>query len=260
MDESLSSFKSLEDVKLKATSNIEINGRAFEEGEIVCQFDKIQISGLQELRSYIAARGGFDNRGHVFWENTKEVQFTLSQGVFSNSQFALLSNSQVVKFEDDLILLSYIENLESDEDGMITPTYEPVDQMFIYDKNTGEKYAVASWPNNQFKLPAAYLEVVVSYRYRYTGGGSVAYIGRPLGGFLELEGKTRVKDDTSGLITTGILKIPKLKLMSGLSIRLGKQANPVVGSFSAVGVPVGERRDSYVCELLFLNNDIDSDM
>ena len=48
-------------------------------------------------------------------------------------------------------------------------------------------------------------------------------------GFLELEGKTRVKDDTSGLITTGIIKIPKLKLMSGLSIRLGAQANPVVG-------------------------------
>jgi hypothetical protein len=77
---------------------------------------------------------------------------------------------------------------------------------------------------------------------------------------LELEGKTRVKDDTSGLVTTGIIKIPKLKLMSGLSMRLGAQANPVVGSFRAEGVPVDSRRNSYVMEMYFLDEDIDSDM
>ncbi len=59
---------------------------------------------------------------------------------------------------------------------------------------------------------------------------------------------------------TGIIKIPKLKLMSGLSMRLGAQANPVVGKFSAVGVPVESRHNSYVMEVEFLNNDIDSDM
>ncbi|MBQ5473783.1 MAG: hypothetical protein IIT65_03600 [Lachnospiraceae bacterium] len=79
-------------------------------------------------------------------------------------------------------------------------------------------------------------------------------------GYLELEGKTRVKDDTSGLITTGIIKIPKLKLMSGLSMKLGAQAGPVVGTFEGVGVPVESRHNSYVMEFDFLNNDIDSDM
>ena len=81
-----------------------------------------------------------------------------------------------------------------------------------------------------------------------------------MNGFVSLEGRTRVKDDTSGLITTGIIKIPKLKLMSGLSIRLGTQANPVVGNFTAEGVPVDSRNSSYVMEFEFLNNDIDSDM
>ena len=57
----------------------------------------------------------------------------------------------------------------------------------------------------------------------------------------------------------GIIEIPKLKLMSELSIRLGAQANPVVGSFAAVGVPTGTRGNSYVSEFYFLNNDIDSD-
>ena len=105
------------------------------------------------------------------------------------------------------------------------------------------------------------MDVIVNYRYNYTNGATVAKIGQPfLRGFLELEAQTRVKDDTTGLVTTGIIKIPKLKLMSGLSIKLGTQANPVVGTFQAVGVPVDERKSSYVMEIAFLNNDIDSDM
>ena len=81
---------------------------------------------------------------------------------------------------------------------------------------------------NYFSLSEFFLK----YRYNYTGGASVAQIGqRFLRTFVELEGKTRVKDDTSGLITTGIIQIPKLKLMSGLSMKLGSQANPVVGNF-----------------------------
>ena len=47
--------------------------------------------------------------------------------------------------------------------------------------------------------------------------------------------------------------------MSDLSIRLGAQANPVVGNFKAIGVPVGSRGNSYVSEFYFLSNDIDSD-
>ena len=262
MDESLGSFKSLEEVRLKATSNIEINGKSFEEGETICQFDKIQIGGLTELKDYVAARGGFDNRAHVFWETTRELKLNFSQGVFSNTHFALLNNANVIKVQqEEPILISITEELESNISGMVKPSKVPVDQIFIYDKETGRKYTVARWPDNEFKLPAAYKEVIMTYRYAYQNGGSVAKIGQyALPGFLELEGKTRVKDDTSGLITTGIIKIPRLKLMSGLSIRLGAQANPVVGNFQAVGVPVESRYNSYVAEIDFLNNDIDSDM
>jgi len=48
--------------------------------------------------------------------------------------------------------------------------------------------------------------------------------------------------------------------MSGLSMKLGAQANPVVGTFEGVGVPVGSRSESYVATFSFLNDDIDSDM
>ena len=240
---------------------MEAGGREFSEGETIAVFDKIQISGLNELKSYVAARGGFDNRGHVFWETTKEMQFTFTQGVFSDTQFGLLNNAKIIKVEEEEpILISRIEELESSEAGYITTTDVVVDQVFVYDKETGNKL---SWARigDRLHINEGFKDVIVTYRYAYGGGAQVARIGeRFMSGFLALEAKTRVKDDTSGLVTTGIIKIPKLKLMSGLSMRLGKQANPVVGNFSAVGIPVGERGSSYVCELLFLNNDIDSDM
>ena len=48
--------------------------------------------------------------------------------------------------------------------------------------------------------------------------------------------------------------------MSNLSMRLGENAHPVVGDFSAIGVPVGLKGNKTVMEMFFLADDIDSDM
>ena len=261
INESLGSFKSLEVVRLKATYNIEIGNQEFEEGETIALFDKITISGLNELKDVVAARGGYGNPGLVYWETTKELHLNFSQGVFSKTHFGLLTNSKLITIEEEEpILITKTEELESNENGFLTPTEVPQDQIFVYDKETGEKleqYRVG----DLLAIGKPFVNTITTYRYNCMSGGTIARIGqRLLNGFVELEGKTRVKDDTSGLITTGIIRIPKLKLMSGLSIRLGAQANPVVANFSAVGVPVGSRNQSYVAEFIFLNDDIDSDM
>ena len=260
MYEDLSSFKVLEKVHLKATYDIEANGVSFAKGETIAQFDKIQISNFTEIVQNVAARGGFDNRGHVFWRTTQAVQLTFSQGVFSNIQFGILNDAKVLKAEDEPVLITFDDEIESDEIGILRPTKQPVEQIFVYDRNSGEKLA---WQPSgiHYKIDQVYTDVLMRYRYNYIGDTSVVKIGQEfLTGFLELEGKTRVKDDTSGLVKTGIIKIPQLKLMSGLSMRLGAQANPVVGNFFAEGVPVDSRRDSYVMEFYFLDEDIDSDM
>ena len=257
----IGSFKVLENVHLKATYDIEANGVKFSAGESIAVFDKIQLSNFNEIKEYVAARGGYDNRGHVFWETTKSMQFSFTQGVFSKTQFGLLNNAKIISVSDEEpLLITFDDELESDENGILRPTKTPVDQIFVYDKESGNKIEVES-SDIYFKIKEPYKDVIMRYRYNYEDGATVAKIGQQfLQGFLELEGKTRVKDDTSGLITTGIIKIPKLKLMSGLSMRLGAQANPVVGNFNAEGVPTDSRRNSYVMEMYFLNNDIDSDM
>ena len=86
-------------------------------------------------------------------------------------------------------------------------------------------------------------------------------VGNPLtNGYLSLEGKTRVKDDITGQVKTGIIKIPKLKLLSNLSMRLGNDAIPQVGHLEAIAVPTGPKGQKMVMELIFLEDDIDSDM
>jgi hypothetical protein len=43
-------------------------------------------------------------------------------------------------------------------------------------------------------------------------------------------------------------------------MRLGQDAVPLVGRLDAVAVPTGERGHKKVMELIFLNDDIDSDI
>lgn len=76
-------MKELYSVFLKTTYPMRINGKDFEEGEIIAAFDKIQLANFQEIQKMASANGGFDNRPHVVWKTTKEVDFIFSQGIFS---------------------------------------------------------------------------------------------------------------------------------------------------------------------------------
>lgn len=65
--------------------------------------------------------------------------------------------------------------------------------------------------------------MILDYCFAYNSGATIARVGQPtFDGYLYLIGKTRFKDDESGATKTGIITIPRLKLVSDLSIRLGK--------------------------------------
>ena len=256
------SLKELYDVFLKTTYPMEIAGRQFQEGETLCVFDKIQISQFNEKKAIVTAHGGFEDRDRVFWESTKDVELTFSQGIFNHLQFALLVNANLIYTkENDSIKIPVREVLESNDENYITLTNLPCGEVFFYEKATNEKIAAQFVEEGVYLVPKAYAEYVCDYYYDYNDGAQFVTIGNQLiNGFLRLEGKTRVKDDITGKTRTGIIEIPKLKLMSGLSMRLGKNANPVVANFKTVAVPVGTGGLSTVINIFFLNDDIDSDM
>ena len=256
-------LKELYDLTLKATFPIEMDGREFEAGEVIARFDKIQIANFREITSRVSANGGKSNPALIIWEDPKEIQLTFTQGIFSKRQFALLSNANLIqKAPTDKILLSAQYKGESDEEGKIQLEKENVTNVFVYNAKTFDRIKPINidLEKGVVTIDNAYCDVEIDYQYEYINDVSVMKIGQKLiGGFLLLEGKTRVKDDITGKTRTAILRIPRLKLVSDLSMRLGREAGPLLANFAAVGYP-GVGKDKVVMELLFLNDDIDAEM
>ena len=255
-------LKELYDLTLKATYPIEVEGRKFEAGEVIARFDKIQIANFREIASRVSANGGKNNPALIVWEDTKEIQLSFTQGIFSKRQFALLSNSNLVKSAPiEKILLSAHFTGESDEEGRVQLNKE-VANVFVYDAKTYEKLTPESvdLEKGEIVLDTPYRDVEIDYQFYYTNEVSTMIVGKRLiEGFLQLEGKTRVKDDITGKTRTALLRIPRLKLVSDLSMRLGREAGPLLANFAAVGYP-GVGRDKTVMEMLFLSDDIDAEM
>lgn len=255
------SLKELYEVRLKATYPIEIAGYSFEEDETVCFFDKIQIFGLSDKKNFISARGGYGNRDRVFWEERQDTELVFSQGIFNIVQFGLLCNSKTILLQEgDFVRVPNREIVESDEDGKVRFSHTPCGPFFIYDATTGEKLTYEVENEQTLVVETPYLNVLLDYYYDYSEKTHMVTLGDGLiEGYFRLEGKTRVKDDITGKTRTGIIEIPKLKLMSGLSMRLGKNANPIVADFRGIAVPTGERGVTSVLNIFFLDDDIDEE-
>ena len=255
-------LKELYEVSLIITYPVEVKNRKLEPGETIAYFDKIQLTDFVENKNFISANGGFDNRAHIWWEETKEIKVNLTQGVFSKTQLALMTNAKLVSNQgSSTIPISRLEKIETVENGVALTKYPISEPVFVYDSKTGEKMTGWSFSGNQVLVSEAFKEILVDYQYNYDNGYEIISFGNSLtNGYFSLEGKTRVKDDITGQVKTGIIKIPKLKLLSNLSMRLGNDGVPLVGRLDAVAVPTGNRGAKRVMELLFLNDDIDSDM
>lgn len=255
-------LKELYQVIIRATYPIEVSGKTLEPGEIIAAFDKIQIGNVQEIKNSVAARGGWDNRGLVFWDSTREVRISFTQGIFSSTQFALMTNANLIKSQEDTeLFLRQRDTVESDETGLISLSKMALDPIFVYQVSNGNKLAYEKIDDTTLKIENPFVDVYVDYSYKYENKHQIYTVGQTLtNGFLTLEGRTRVKDDITGQTHTGILYIPRLKLMSDLSMRLGHDAQPQIGRFDATALPTGERNNTAVMKVFFLDDDIDSDI
>ena len=209
-------FKELYEVTIKSTLPIEVGQTLLEKGETVALFDSIQIANFQEIKNIASANGGWDNRAHVYWESTKELKVNFTQGIFSKIQLALMSNAKLISSaEKQVLLIPARETLESDDAGKLLLKHIPQAPIFVYDDITGKKITNWSINDNILLINDAYKTVVVDYQYIYDNSSVTLAVGTPLiQGYLSLTGKMRVKDDITGKVKTGIIKIPKLKLMS----------------------------------------------
>jgi len=114
-----------------------MEGRIIEPGETIAVFDKIQIATFTEDKTLASAKGGYDNRGLVWWEETQDVKLRLSQGIFSKSMLALMSNAALIKSSDsEPVLINSRERIETNESGVATIKHTPAAPVFVYEAAT----------------------------------------------------------------------------------------------------------------------------
>lgn len=256
------SFKDLESVKIKTTLDIEMNGRKVKAWETIAAFDKIQLANFQTVKEMVTAHGGYGDADRVWWETVKELNLTFTQGVFSSQQLALMTNNKLITITRATpIYIDYTDEKETDENGRIDFTDLPYDYLFVYKVETGERIDDFQRDATSIYGLAPYTEYQLNYAKQYESNCDFIEIGSQLTNVpLFLQGKTRVKDDITGMVHTGIITIPKLKLMTGISMRLGRDASPIVGQLNAIALPVGPKGNTKVLELAFLEDYIDSDI
>lgn len=292
-------MKEMYDVDIRLNTPIELNGRKFEANETILNFDTIEISQIGENKTRTAATGGYNNNILIDWETDKEATFAITHGVLSHYSLALVSNSNLKKInkmsvpfketvqviEDNnswYSILKFIPNYDCQRYGIQgNPDNEPLPMgrrewlelkklpldknkyIFCYDLDTRKKILKFDIIGNKIIFKAEHKNVLVDYTFDYDKEITELEVGnRLINGFLNLTGKITTKDYLTGEPTTAILTIPKLKIVSSLTINLGSGRDCAsVGEFFFVGYP-GETRDKNdlsVCKFYFLPTELTGD-
>lgn len=258
------SLRELYSVKIKPTQPIDINGYIFQPDQILMDFDKIQIANFQEVLKEYKANGGWDGRTFINWKFTDRVNLVFTQGIFSQIQFNLLNDAGLISLGKDSLEISEREVIEADENGQMKLKWRPSGAIYVYDEETGKDVSGSlnySTKSEAIYGAAPYKTYVVDYSFLYDKVAKQAKVGhRLLSGYLYLEGRTKIKDDITGDVKTGIIKIPRLHITSGLNLTLGTGANPQVGTFQGEAYPIGKKGEEITMSITFLEDDIDSDI
>ena len=282
--------KELYEVMLKAKVPMQFGSRYLEEGEPVLYFEKVNMAMLTEQSSPIMARGGWANLPHVIWEDRSEVQFSLTEGVMSKISMGILFSANVTdKPYGESILVPRREgpyDLDSDHqlfldnwpvgvDRKKTFIYEytrDVAQKKVYGKRihgkmdpfdpTLERPCVQVYEDKELtKLADSTKQYIVDYYYEYENEALIYNIQKErFNGLFTLEGKFYTKDENDGINYTNLIYMPKVRVMSDISLRLGERADPTVAVFNIIGMPENtiSNKKGLILEVTSLSNDIDN--
>ena len=285
-------IKELYEVVLRAKAPMRFGSRYLEKDEPVLYFENINLSLLTEQNKPIMARGGWSNLPRVIWEDRSEVQFTLSEGVLSSTSMGILFSANVTdKSEQESLLISKREGpftlndqhrlfLQewpvplSQKKTFIFEYERDVAQCKVYGKrihglidpsdDTKERPCIEIYKDKELtELADIDKEYIVDYYYEY-GDEALIYIIQKerFNGLFTLEGKFYSKDENDGLNYTNLIYMPKVRVVSDISLRLGERADPTMSVFNIIGLPenAGGNKKNLILEITRLNSDIDGDI
>ena len=281
--------KELYEVVLRAKTPMQFGNRYIEADEPVLYFNNVNMSLLTERDTPIFAKGGWGNMPHVIWDDRSEVQFQMYEGVMSSVGMSILLSAKVASEKSQPLYVHKKEGpKECSFNNVLDIKHWPVEYpekktfIFAYDRDAiqekvyGRKYRT----NNEIPEKDDYprLEIfsdkncehpiinggtfVIDYYYKYEDEALLYRVQKErFNGLFTLEAKFYSKDENEGINYTNILYMPKVRIVSDISLRLGERADPTVSNFNIIGLPetVGDQKN-LIMEITRLDSDIDADI
>ena len=271
---------------------MQFGSRRIEEGEPVLYFENIMMSMLTEKNSPIMARGGWSNLPRVIWEDRSEVQFSLSEGVMSSISMGILLSAGVsTPGKDEPLLVPKREgpySLNAEHQLYLEHWPVPIEQkktfIFNYQRDVAQRKVYGKYIhgkvdpfNAEKELPCIEVyedkelteladinkQYIVDYYYEYEKEALIYTLQKErFNGLFTLEGKFYSKDENEGLNYTNLIYMPKVRVVSDISLRLGERADPTMSVFNIIGLPenVGSNKKGLILEITRLSSDEDADI
>ena len=246
---------------LKTNSPLQMGEILFEAGETVFHFNNIQNFTIAEVVDSSVAKGGYQDAPLIEWESLNELPFSISIGTVSPIGMSILDKTKLVK-EQSILKLPMTETLSSDEDGDCVLKYPPLTSVpiSIYELNNGTKgskiieYQVLE---NTLKIGKKYSDIVVDYQFNYENTNDKIIIGKKdLNGYFTFVGKFYYTDEITREQKTAIIEIPRVEIRSNFGLTLGRTANPFISNLYLKGLPIGDRSNRKIAEIIFLDRKI----
>lgn len=261
--------KQLYNVVLKALVPMNFGVRQIEQGEPVLCFEKVSIATLNEQSRPILARGGWGNMPRIIWQDRSQVTFSLSEGVMSSVGMGILTSAKVLANAHDgaLYLPRQTKPFSVGADGFYQLQYQPAEnkKIFCHAFSNGciqNKKEFIVYNDKRIKIlnPSLDEEYVVNYYYRYTQEALCYLIEKErFNGLFSLQAKFYSKDENDGLDYTNVLFMPKVRIVSGINLRLGERADPMTSVFNIVAMPEKtEDSQALITKIIRLNVDEES--
>lgn len=282
--------KELYEVVLRAKNSMQFGNRYIEADEPVLYFNNVNMSLLNEQNRPVFARGGWANMPRVIWDERSEVQFQIIEGVMSSVGMSILLSANVLSEQSKQPL--YIHMKEGPKQCSFNnildlkhwPVEYPEKKTFIFDyendaiqrKIYGQKYRTDNTIEEKYDYPRLAIfsdkncqnpitnggNFVIDYYYKYEDEALIYSVQKErFNGLFTLEAKFYSKDENEGNNYTNVLYMPKVRIVSDISLRLGERADPTVSTFNIIGLPetVGDQKN-LIMEITRLGQDIDADI
>ena len=251
---------------LLAGTKTTVNGQAYEENEIILEFDDIQQIAFGEDIQSISARGGYQNPVLINWETARNMYGAINMGRVSPNGFALIARSNINSVEEGTKSLPYSQEVYIDSDGI-----------FTFDHSPNTSYPLKVWALSKGKktreivdyimqddtliLEDTDIDVLVTYWYDVDIDYQTVNVGaKDFNGYLKFVGKFYYTDENTSNRKTGIIEIPKLLIQSNFNLNFGRNTSPLISVLQFAVIPDGSRYKRKSIQVTYLDDDIDADI